>query len=270
EEAIQAAHFTIALDPRTGAIRSLRNKSTNREWASAENPIALFAYQTLSKQDYDRFLANYIKTKAAWAPKDFGKPNIDRFGARSRQWLPRLAGCWSGKDERGWRIVAHLKIDDAASERSGVVAWPQEMYMQAFLPDAEAAVHISFSWFGKKANRLPEALWLTFQPRAPQASNWTLTKVDRSVSPFDVVRGGNRHMHALTNDIVYKDAGGSFSITTFDAPVVAFGERSPIHFSNTQPDLAKGVHFSLFNNGWGTNYIQWFGEDMRFRFTIRA
>ena len=34
--------------------------------------------------------------------------------------------------------------------------------------------------------------------------------------------------------------------------------------------MTKGIHFSLFTNAWGTNYIQWFGEDMRFRFVLRA
>ncbi len=55
-----------------------------------------------------------------------------------------------------------------------------------------------------------------------------------------------------------------------DAPVVALGERSPLSFSNDQPDLAKGLHVSLFNNAWGTNYVQWFGEDTRFRFIMRT
>ena len=36
------------------------------------------------------------------------------------------------------------------------------------------------------------------------------------------------------------------------------------------PDLSKGVHFSLFNNTWGTNYIQWFGEDVKFRFEVKT
>jgi hypothetical protein len=52
--------------------------------------------------------------------------------------------------------------------------------------------------------------------------------------------------------------------------VVALGERSPISFSKEQPDLSQGLHFSLFNNAWGTNYVQWFGEDMQFRFLLRA
>ena len=77
-------------------------------------------------------------------------------------------------------------------------------------------------------------------------------------------------MHALSTGLTYRDEQGAFAIGTLDAPLVVLGEQSPIYFSNTQPDLSKGVHFSLFNNGWGTNYVQWFGEDMRFRFTIKA
>src|SRR5450432_2751852 len=61
---------------------------------------------------------------------------------------------------------------------------------------------------------------------------------------------------------------GALRIETLDAPVLALGERMPVNFTRNQPDLAKGLHFCLFNNGWGTNYVQWFGEDMRFRFRI--
>jgi hypothetical protein len=129
---------------------------------------------------------------------------------------------------------------------------------------------IAFYCFGKIANRLPEAMWLTFQPDAPESGNWVFEKSDYVVSPLTIVRGGNRHMHALSRGLSYKDAKGSFSIDTLDAPVVALGERSPIYFSKEQPDIAKGVHFSLFNNAWGTNYIQWFGEDLRFRFEVRT
>jgi hypothetical protein len=36
------------------------------------------------------------------------------------------------------------------------------------------------------------------------------------------------------------------------------------------PDLQHGVHLNLFNNAWGTNYIQWAGGDWAYRFTIAA
>jgi hypothetical protein len=264
---IDSTHFTVAIDPQTGAIRRLRSKATGREWASAEHPLALFSYQTFSKEDYDRFLESYVTSKAAWAPQDFGKPNIEHFGARSRLWQPKLVNCWAAK--KADRVLAQLRIDDAASERSGLTAWPSRMYLEVVLPKAAPVLEINFYCFAKIANRLPEAMWLTFRPDAPQAQNWMLEKSDHRVSPFAVVRGGNRHMHALSRGMSYHDEQSGLTIDTLDAPVVALGEKSPIYFSDAPPEISRGLHFSLFNNAWGTNYIQWFGEDLRFRFRIR-
>ncbi len=167
-ELLETPHFTIGLDAKTGAIGTLRSKSSGRDWATPEQPLALFAYQTLSKEDYDRFLATYVTSKADWAPKDFGKPNIEHFGAKSRTWLPKLMNCWSGQDEKGHRVVGQLRIDDPAAETQGLVAWPERIYIEVILPADEPVLHLNFFWFGKKANRLPEALWLTFQPNAPE------------------------------------------------------------------------------------------------------
>ena len=131
-------------------------------------------------------------------------------------------------------------------------------------------MQLAFSCFGKIANRMPEAMSLSFQPDAPEPKGWMLEKSDYEVNPLSVVPGGNRHIHALSKGLKYTDARGSLLIDTLDAPVVALGEKSPLVFSKAQPDLLKGVHFSLFNNTWGTNYIQWFGADVRFRFELIA
>jgi hypothetical protein len=269
-ETIETTHFTVTLDAATGAIRSLRNKGSGRDWASAEQPLGLFVYQTLSKEDYDRFLDSYVKSKADWAPKDFGKPGIEKFGAQSRTWVPEIVQCWSVRDNRESRIVTQLRINDANAADVSIAGWPEKIYFELRFPNDQARVELNVSWFGKKANRLPEAFWLTFQPNADETRNWMLTKTDQHVSPFDVVRGGNRHMHAVSDSVQYKDARGTLAIDSLDAPMLALGVRSPIYFSNEQPDLRNGIHFCLFNNGWGTNYIQWFGEDMRFRFSLNA
>jgi hypothetical protein len=264
---LETPHFTLALDPHTGAIFRLYSKAAKRDWASPQNPLAAFSYQTLSKADYDRFLASYITVQTDWAPKDFGKPNIESFGAESRIWNTRLLSCYSKEDEKEHRLAAHLQIDGAPGPNT---AWPNELYLELTLPKSDPEVRIAFTWLNKRPNRLPEAMWLTFNPIAPQPHNWMMDKLESQVSPFDVVAGGNRHMHALTTGLSYQDPRGKLAIETLDAPLVVLGERSPIYFSNRQPDLSKGLHFSLFNNGWGTNYVQWFADDMRFRFTIVA
>ena len=267
---IETIHFTVALDPDTGAIHRLRAKDGGRDWAAADHPLGLFSYQTLSAKDYEDYRAAYIIAKTWWAPMDFGKPGIEKFGAESRVWLPRVAGCWAGQVGGGFRILTELQITDAEAEGADRVSWPKQILSDLLFPDSEPAVQVDFTCLGKAANRLPEAMWLSFLPMTPEPHGWTLDKVNQPISPFDVMKGGNRHMHAVTSGIYYKDSRGSFSIETLDAPAVALGERSPIYYSNDQPDLAKGFHFSLFNNAWGTNYIQWFGEDTRFRFVLKT
>ena len=265
---IDGPHFRIGLDPKTGAITKFVDKKNGRDWASAQNPLAEFAYQTLSQADYDRFLSSYITVKTDWAPKDFGKPNIAKFGAQSQTWGTELLGSYRGEDQNTELLIARLQVD--APAEATTTAFPKELWLTLALPKAEPAARITLAWFGKPANRLPEAIWLTFRPVAPETRGWTLKKVEEPVSPFDVVPGGGRNMHALSGGMTYRDARGTLAIETLDAPVVALGERSPLNFSKEQPDLSRGLHFSLFNNAWGTNYIQWFGEDMQFRFIVTS
>lgn len=267
---IETAHFTVVIDPKTGAISRLRSKKSNREWASGKNPLALFSYQTLSSEDYAKFLASYVISHEDWAKKDFGKPNIDRFGAQSREWLPSLTELRLNETAEGHRLLTSLEINDPVALQTGNAAFPRQMYLELFLSKDQPTVELAFSWFEKPATRLPEALWLTFQPLAPIAEGWVLEKSGEQVSPFDVVSNGNRHMHALSRGLGYKDQNGEIFIEALDSPLVALGVKSPLNFSNLQPDLSAGVHCNLFNNAWGTNYIMWFAEDMRFRFRLYA
>jgi hypothetical protein len=267
---IETEHFVIGIDSRTGAITQLRNKATGRDWASEKNPLALFTYQTLSGEDYQRFMGSYLTTKASWALKDFGKPNIERFGARSQEWQPASAEVHVEAADSEDSILISLKFKDEEAFSSGRAAFPRHAFVELSLPKAEPAIHITVSWFGKPATRMPEALWLTFNPVVEDARRWSLDKSGEAISPFDVVVSGNRHMHGLQKGFERTGSGARFAVETLDAPVVALGERSPLHFSNEQPDLSKGIHACLFNNAWGTNYIMWYGEDVKARFVMRA
>ena len=270
ETDIDTKHFVLRLDQKTGAICRLRNKQTGREWASSEKPLALFSYQTLSQQDYAAFLASYLTTKADWAQKDFGKPNIDRFGAVSQTWIPKLSEVRIQSDKVGHRVVANPHIEDAEALASGRAAFPRELYLELVLPDAEPVIHLNLYCLNKAATRMPEAMWLTFNPVVTETGLWSMDKSGEQVSPLDVVEAGGRHLHAVTAGFAYKDPQGSCEIEPLDAPLIAVGGKSPLNFSRSQPDLSTGIHCGLFNNAWGTNYIMWFAENMRFRFLLRV
>ena len=267
---IETAHFTLGIDERTGAITRLRNKKSEHEWAAEAKPIGLLSYQTLAKDDYASFIKSYLTTTADWAYKDFGKPNIERFGAESRTWLPGSSTVHLEETAEGHRVLIEPVFGDEAAFQAGRAAFPRKVFVELLLPKAQAVMRINVSWFRKPPTRLPEALWLTFNPMVADPKNWTLHKSDELVSPFEVVESGNRHMHAVTTSFFHGEGANRFEVMTLDAPLVALGERTPLLFSNDPPDLSKGIHSCLFNNAWGTNYIMWYGEDARFRYEVRA
>ena len=265
---IHTTHFEVQIDAKAGAIQKLTSKRSGISWASAEHPLALFTYQTLSQADYSAFLATYVQSKESWAPQDFGKPNIDRFQAKSQNWQPSLRRLWVAEDTENHRVISELGIDDPTSEQAGLLAWPKAMYLELTFPKAESVVHITFYSFGKIPNRMPEAMWLTFKPQVPKAAVWKFEKVNEEVLATEVVRGGARRMHAVSNRLVLGDRPGAFEIATLDAPVVAVDTRSPLNFNYELPDLQHGIHINLFNNAWGTNYPQWAGGDWKYRFRL--
>jgi len=270
EKQVETKYFIIGIDSASGAINRLFNKSTGREWASTEYPLAQLSYQTLSKADFDKFFSSNVLSNADWAIKDFGKFKIENSMAKSQTWIPSLSDVRVERDAKGFSTLARLEIHDEESLGMGRAAFPRKMYLELIMPDADPVVNLNFYWFGKPATAIPEALWLTFNPIVSNTSGWMMDKSGEQVSPFDVAVGGARHMHAVGSGFTVQDKNQTLKTETLDAPLIALGGKSPLNFSRTQPDTSGGVHCNLFNNAWGTNYIMWYAEDMRFRFELRG
>jgi hypothetical protein len=267
----ETAHFAVGFDPDSGALDHLRDLETGRLWASEGGGIlALLRYQAFTHEDYSRFLRQYIIDKRenrGWAAEDYGKPGIERYAGEGGSWAFRLAGLRERRDAAGHHFLAELDAPDGVPEGYGC---PGCATVEITLPHDERAIYLDLCWFDKPASRLPEALWLSFAPEAPKAGGWTLEKLGRRISPREVVRCGNRKLHAVTGPVEYRDERGGLLLEALDAPLVAPGEPSLLDFNNRQPPLRRGMHFNLYNNVWGTNFRMWYGEDARFRFALRV
>ena len=229
--ALETVHFTLRFDPVTGAIVRLRNKQTGVEWATVDHPLALFTYQTLSPAEYAAYLKRYLAIETEWGPKDFGKPGIEAFHPIARDWHPQVTGCFVAESTAGCRVVMEMTMTDAAAEATGNVAWPTAIYADLLLSASAPRIGLRFTMLGNRANRLPEAMWLTFHPAGIDATTWELDKVDQTVRAVDVVRGGGRAMHAVSDGMrCANGTGHRFAVQTLDAPVIALGVRAPRNF----------------------------------------
>src|SRR5262249_17450416 len=189
-----------------------------------------------------------------WVPKDFGKPNIERFGPTSQVWQPSLSSLRAEENAEQHRIVATLNIRDVDALQAGRAAFPQRMFLELLLPKSQPQIQLNFYWFAKPATRLPEALWLTFRPVVVSQEGWTIDKCGEEISPFDVVPSGGRHMHAVERGFRYREQQHEFSVELLDAPLIALGKMSPLGFSRSQPDLSAGIPFSPLTNTLWANY----------------
>jgi len=262
--ALDAGENRIALDPETGAVRGLR--LGGRDWATAEHPLGLFVYQTFDAAHFERFRKRYSTIRAAWVENDFGKRGLERTDAREAQYLPRLKQAWIRRDENGLGLLVRQTVRNA--DGNPVPGCPGELWCEWSLPAEGARATLDFQWFDKQATRMPEALWLSFVPELGKKASMVVDKLGQTVDVREVVSKGGRELHGIDRFAESRDADGRFRVSSDEALLVAPGRRDLLVFDDRLPDPRGGQHWCLCNNTWGTNFVMWFGEDMRFRFAI--
>jgi hypothetical protein len=262
----EGGRLSVALDPATGAIVGLVD-TRGRRWASPDHPLALLRYERFGQADYDRFHRQYNinrRRTADWSIPDFTKPGLGGAAPAHRAWQPQLRALYRRQDAAGLRLLAQLGFPPDASEQGGS---PRDFTLEIMLPADRPEAHLTLQWFEKPACRMPEALWITFNPLVGRG-RWRLDKLGEPIDPLDVVRDGNRKLHAVGVGAAAEVGVRTFVLETLDAPLIAPGEPSLLNFNNRRPPLAGGVHVNLYNNVWGTNFPMWYDDDARFRFVI--
>ncbi len=252
-----------------GSIAALVGADGKR-WADGEHRLAVFAYETFGAENYDRWFEQYVENRDqthSWSDADFGKPGIEnvRPAPRNRTYAPALSSLTAVNNDRMDTVYAWLKLPLEATESYGA---PREVLIEYRFYKELRKLDVVLQWFDKPANRLPEAVWLSFAPIVDNPNLWKLDKMGESVSPLEVVKNGNRNLHAVDTGIHYDGADGAIAIETLDAALVAPGAKSMLEFDPNFASLDGGMHINLLNNVWGTNFPMWYEDNAKFRFSF--
>ncbi|MDQ6421431.1 DUF5054 domain-containing protein [Paenibacillus sp. LHD-117] len=240
-------------------------------WADENHRIGCFQYETFGQQNYNEWLRTYnvnMREHYHWADADWSKPGMDYAEPRPehRRFSPHVIGIKHVAEE----LYDHVQVQLAMPEQSTLVnGAPKTVQIDYKFYKSEQKIDVNLSWFNKQANRLPEASWFSFGLKVDNPNLWKLDKLGQLLSPLEVVKNGNRNLHAVHSGVYYCGSDGKVQIETLDAPVVSPGEKRLLQFDNSFAPLDGGMHFNLHNNIWGTNFPMWFEEDMKFRFSIK-
>jgi uncharacterized protein DUF5054 len=266
----ETGQFRVAFDPELGCLTRLEFAGV--DWSGPTNPLGKFWYETFSAADYDRFRRQYLinkRTTSWYAVPDFTKPGIQSVAIEHKVFLPRVT--WAGRAARDDSDVFLfvLKMPPDASEEFGS---PRQLTLEMAFSRSEPQIGFTLQWFDKPASRLPEASWFSFvlSDRGPDwRRSWRMDKLGQWISPYEVIRNGNRRLHAVGAGLKAEDSRHKVTVESLDAALVAPGRPTLLDFNNRQPDLREGLHFNLHNNLWGTDFPQWYDDDALFRFSLR-
>jgi hypothetical protein len=260
----ECAGHALAFDAR-GALTGWQLPD-GRVLADATHPLGLFGYQVFSPADCERWYRTYAVNHAmtdSWARPDLTKFGYEKItGVRAQRWHARLVDLRLDTAGDAPRVLATLAGPAAAVREFGC---PAELTVEWTLPGGFRPMTATLQWFGKPACRIPEAAWFSFVPRLARPRDWRLVKLGAAVDPRGVVARGNRHLHAIERAV-----HPGLTLVSRHAPVVALEKATLLEFRQGQPDLRRGLHFSLVNNAWGTNFVQWCGDDLRFAFQLHT
>lgn len=85
----------------------------------------------------------------------------------------------------------------------------------------------------------------------------------------DLAKGANHSLYCLENGMIAADEKKIICIKTLDAPLALIGNPGIyLYRPEYREPQYPTVYAGLFNNMWGTNFPQWIGGDMEFRFEI--
>lgn len=268
----------------TGAIVLLRNTRTGEAYATTVNQLAELWYSTGSLAQEKAYNRNYSVT----FPDPWGGPGLGvRAGLNASSelhtWAPALAGLWHNQS-RG--VVAKLAMPAETVQKYGA---PPELWLEVAPSGAPGGVvDLTLSALRKQPTRLPEAMWLGFNPPHHPDQAWQLDKMGGAVRFNETVLNGSKHLHGIASGVALVDNRGGvpgrgvaqtasvqrlgdLRIDSLDAALVAPRLQATIPlFEPDAPDASGGVAFNLWNNGWLCNYIMWYPFALEPLFAIQG
>ena len=278
-----------------GADGSIAQLTTvGSEWAASGGSSALLTpvYRSYSAADVAKFFATYCKSTASWVQHDYGKPGLKECCNETvvgKLWQPTLRELWyvptkaggggrggggssARNNEEACRFALKQDYEREASTEYGApgAVWTTVVVEDGAASDAATTLRVVMGLFNKTQTRLPEAMFVRFNPAMGANATYEVNKLGSWVDSRDVVSGGSKHLHGVVSRgpalratqlgaASLSSSARTMSVESLDAGVVNLGALnaypSPV---NTTADTASyGSSLVLWDNLWGTNYVMW-------------
>ncbi|MGN1264225.1 MAG: hypothetical protein ACI4UL_00230 [Muribaculaceae bacterium] len=252
---IENEHFIITFDASKGAIVSLIDKKTSKEWIDADSEIGFGQYlnERFTYEQTVKYCADYQQGRAG----DWMHPGMHKPGMISGKDVPyRAASSRNGK----------LTISTTASMQTAEMLFPADpsrnmpaSKLVVTLYKGEPYIDMAVTIIDKAKDNWPEADWLCL-PFGISNPKFNVYRQLGVMNPAtDIQDGANRHLYSAEYGVaITGDDGCGFAVCPLDHPLTSLGEPGCWKFSTDYVPQRPSVFINLYNNQWNTNFRYWY------------
>lgn len=252
-DTLENEFFRVKVAASRGAIVSLVDKRTGREWADAGAAHGLGQYlnERFDKAQTDRYCRDYQQGR--WG--DTLHPGMSKPGLPDD--VPYRAAAATGGS---LRITRHAAGEHAVLECPGDTArhLPASS-LRVSLYRGQPYVELELTVKDTPKDNWPEADWLCLPFKLSEPQFCVARSLGVMDPAKDILRGANRDMYAVGAGVSLSDADGAgIAVCPLDHPLISLDTPGCWKFSLDFVPQKPVVFLNLYNNQWNTNYRYWY------------
>jgi hypothetical protein len=272
DNVLENEFFRVVVDPDAGAITSLLDKSTGKEWVDRSNPEPFggIRYDLYSAADIAEFMRAYGLYFQDWFVQDFGKAGYPEDASHVTAYA------------RNFKLSKLREGDNVSLLLEGgqlVASWDRQVSIP--LPTQHISIRISLGFVtfpgvvlgyaikGKRATHLAESTVVPF-PLDLRRATYRLAQIGSVIDPTrDIAEGANRFLWCVDDWMDASDERVGLAVRPVDMPLVSIGDVGIFRFDPNRVPSGSTIYSHLSNTQWGTNFPQWLEGDFRFRMVLQ-
>ncbi len=258
---IENHRYRLLFSEKTGEISELYDKKLSSILLQKNEARSVFAYQydRYGINDVTRYLKDYAYRFSTWGIQDYGREAYPE--CEHRTYNPKFQNYSINLDTLTLNYVTRESFEKYGDA--------EKVMIEITLPPAGDEIYLNVSLQNKSETPYIESGSILF-PTDHKKKVYRVNKSNTVLDPtIDIEDDANHVLYCLENYISATDEESGICIVTKDTPLVALGETGIYQYRRSYSSPEEPVmYFNLFNNMWGTNFPQWIGGDLSYRYVL--
>ncbi|MFH5181726.1 glycosyl hydrolase-related protein [Paenibacillus sp. TAB 01] len=263
---LENRYLIVKVSRSTGWISSLWDKRLRKEWIDpqASAGFGQYEYNVYSSQEITRYLKKYAYRFYDWGVHDFGKTNYpeeqQRVSYSTQLTDLQLVRDGAAASIRCTAAVPGVSVKDYGNAR--------EIQWQVTLTEASRYIDMEWKLTGKEETPKAESGHILF-PLKLERPQFRINKLGTVIDPCtDLVPSSSTLVHCCEHFVDITNGFAGMAVIPLDSPLFFLGKNGMWDFEPDYKPVRPEINFNLFNNWWGTNFPQWIGGELRYRYRL--